>query len=442
MYLALVGYVLIACLMFFLIKGKATPISLFIFLSIIAGFCAGYTPMQMNDYIMKGVMQTAPNAVLFTFSIIFFSIVTDAGVFQPLVNWMTKIAGNSVVAIVVVTGCIATIAHLDGSSVPTVLITIGAMLPIYKKFGIRPTVLLCMLAAGMGVTNFTPWAGPLARVAAVSGLDVNEMYHKLIPTQVFGLVCMIVLGLYLGMREKRRIAMGLPIPESTSEPDKLTAGKEQHGTQGPQNRLLFAINVTLVVGATLLLLVTHIQAYIIFMCAFSAAMIFNYPNLKAQEGVMKKYAYSAYMISGTVMAAGAFVGILGGGGDASILTEMADVVLHIMPDSLGAHLHIIMGVMGGLIGFVIGPDAFFYGIYPLVAKVGTNYGLSWEQMGLTMVVGKNITMMLSPVFATTYLAIGLTGVELKDHIRFSFLPVVVFSMVMVFSLVVTNTVPL
>ena len=441
MYLALIGYALIACLMFFLIKGKATPISLFIFLSIIAGFCAGYTPMQMNDYIMKGVMQTAPNAVLFTFSIIFFSIVTDAGVFQPLVNWMTKIAGNSVVAIVVVTGCIATIAHLDGSSVPTVLITIGAMLPIYKQFGIRPVVLLCMLAAGMGVTNFTPWAGPLARVAAVSGLDVNALYHRLIPTQVIGLVCMIVLGLYLGLQEKRRIARGLPIPEAELEPEKAT-GKGHHTVEGKQNRVLFAINVTLVVGATLLLLITHIQAYIIFMCAFSAAMIFNYPNLKAQEGVMKKYAYSAYMISGTVMAAGVFVGILSGGGDASILTEMADVVLHVMPDSLGSHLHIIMGLLGGLIGFVIGPDAFFYGIYPLVAKVGTNYGLSWEEMGLTMVVGKNITMMLSPVFATTYLAIGLAGVELKDHIRFSFLPVVVFSFVMVFSLVLTNTVPL
>nr|WP_314426111.1 SLC13 family permease [uncultured Erwinia sp.] len=441
MYLALIGYALIACLMFFLIKGKATPISLFIFLSIIAGFCAGYTPMQMNDYIMKGVMQTAPNAVLFTFSIIFFSIVTDAGVFQPLVNWLTKIAGNSVVAIVVVTGCIATIAHLDGSSVPTVLITIGAMLPIYKQFGIRPVVLLCMLAAGMGVTNFTPWAGPLARVAAVSGLDVNALYHQLIPTQVIGLVCMIVLGLYLGLQEKRRIARGLPIPEAALEPEKVT-GKGHHQENGTPNRLLFALNVTLVVGATLLLLITHIQAYIIFMCAFSAAMIFNYPTLKAQEGVMKKYAYSAYMISGTVMAAGVFVGILSGGGDASILTEMADVVLHVMPDALGSHLHIIMGLLGGLIGFVIGPDAFFYGIYPLVAKVGTNYGLSWEEMGLTMVVGKNITMMLSPVFATTYLAIGLAGVELKDHIRFSFLPVVVFSFVMVFSLVLTNTVPL
>ncbi|PKE30708.1 citrate transporter [Rahnella sp. AA] len=440
MYLALVGYVLIACLMFFLIKGKATPISLFIFLSVVAGFCAGYSPLEMNEYIIKGVMQTAPNAVLFTFSIIFFSIMTDAGVFQPLVNWLTKLAGNNVTAIVIVTGFIATVAHLDGSSVPSVLITVGAMLPVYKKMGIRPVVLLCMLAAGMGVTNITPWAGPLARVAAVSGLDVNELYHHLIPTQVVGLVCIIFLGAFLGVREQKRIRLGLDIPENVSEPEKYVQG-DVHNNAAPGNKALFYMNVLLVIGVTVLLLVTKIQAYVIFMCAFSVAMIFNHRSLKLQEGVMKKYAYSAYMISGTVMAAGAFVGILGGGGEHSILTEMADVVLHVMPAALGTHLHIIMGVLGGLIGFVIGPDAFFYGIYPLVAKVGTSYGLTWEQMGLTMVVGKNITMMLSPVFATTYLAIGLTGVELKDHIRFSFTPVVIISLIMVFSLVLTNTVP-
>ena len=441
MYLALVGYVLIGVLMFFLIRGKATPVALFIFLSVIAGFCAGYSPMQMNQYIMKGVMQVAPNAVLFTFSIIFFSIMTEAGVFQPLVNWLTRIAGNNVVAIVIVTGIIATVAHIDGSSVPSVLITVGAMLPVYKHYKLRQVVLLCMLAAGMGVTNFTPWAGPLARVAAVSGLDVNELYHRLIPTQIFGLVCVLVMGLVLGLREKKRLAKGLPIPEILSEPDSLN-GKNDHGPGELRNKWVFAVNVLLVVGATVLLLVTHIQAYVIFMAVFSLAMIVNYPSLKQQEAVMKKYAYSAYMISATVMAAGAFVGILSGGGNGSILTEMADVVLQVMPEALGAHLHIIMGLLGGLIGFVIGPDAFFYGIYPLVAKVGTHYGLSWEQMGLTMVVGKNITMMISPVFATTYLAIGLTGVELKDHIRFCFVPVVLFSVIMVFSLVVLQTVPL
>lgn len=292
-----------------------------------------------------------------------------------------------------------------------------------------------------GVTNFTPWAGPLARVAAVSGLDVNELYHRLIPTQIFGLVCVLVMGLVLGLLEKKRLAQSLPIPETLSEPDSLN-GKNDHGPGASRNKWVFAINVLLVVGATVLLLVTHIQAYVIFMAAFSVGMIVNYPSLKQQEAVMKKYAYSAYMISATVMAAGAFVGILSGGGNNSILTEMADVVLQVMPDALGAHLHIIMGLLGGLIGFVIGPDAFFYGIYPLVAKVGTHYGLSWEQMGLTMVVGKNITMMISPVFATTYLAIGLTGVELKDHIRFCFIPVVLFSVIMVFSLVVLQTVPL
>lgn len=123
-------------------------------------------------------------------------------------------------------------------------------------------------------------------MAAVSGLDVNELYHHLIPTQIFGLFCMLVMGFVLGLREKRRLAANLPIPETLSEPDTL-GGKNQHQIEAPRSRWVFYLNVALVVGATLLLLLTHLQAYVIFMCAFAAAMIINYPSLKQQEKVMK-----------------------------------------------------------------------------------------------------------------------------------------------------------
>ena len=37
-------------------------------------------------------------------------------------------------------------------------------------------------------------------------------------------------------------------------------------------------------------------------------------------------------------------------------------------------------------------------------------------MGLAMVIGKNVAMIGSPVFASTYMAIGLADVELKDYL--------------------------
>jgi len=443
MYFALIGYALVVALMTLLFKARSAPISLFAVLPVIAGFALGYTPQQMSGFITEGVMQTAPNAVLFTFSIMFFNIISEKGVFQPLVNGLLKVAGDSVVGIVVVTGFIALVAHMDGSSVPTVLITIGAMLPIYRQLKLRPTVLLCMLAAGMGVTNITPWAGPLARVAAVSNLDVNALYHQLLPVQGLSVVLMVLMGIYLGMREQARLKRGQPIPEVSEEVAAPASGSHGHGTGDvwKDDRLSFLINLSLLVGVTVLLLVTHVQAYVLFMVAFGLAMLINHPSLKAQEQVMKKYAYSAYMIAGTVMAAGAFVGIVSGGGDHSILTQMANVVLNVVPDSVGPHLHIITGLLSGLIGFVMGPDAFFYGIYPLMAKTGEHYGISWQEMGLSMVVGKNVAMMISPVFATTYLALGLTGTTLSDHVRFSFAPIMLMSVVMVLALIVFGTVP-
>ena len=38
---------------------------------------------------------------------------------------------------------------------------------------------------------------------------------------------------------------------------------------------------------------------------------------------------------------------------------------------------------------------------------------------LTMLIGKNLALMVSPLVPATYLAIGLTGTELKDHMKFS-----------------------
>ena len=39
----------------------------------------------------------------------------------------------------------------------------------------------------------------------------------------------------------------------------------------------------------------------------------------------------------------------------------------------------------------------------------------------------------SPVFASTYMAIGLADVELKDYLKFAFVPLWVTSIIMVFS---------
>jgi DNA invertase Pin-like site-specific DNA recombinase len=47
------------------------------------------------------------------------------------------------------------------------------------------------------------------------------------------------------------------------------------------------------------------------------------------------------------------------------------------------------------------------------------YGVAALSTALTMIIGKNLALMVSPLTPATYLAIGLTNTELKDHMKFS-----------------------
>ena len=152
------------------------------------------------------------------------------------------------------------------------------------------------------------------------------------------------------------------------------------------------------------------------MIALSLALAVNYPNLKTQDKLVKKHAPAALIISATLFSAGAMVGIFDGTG---MLTEMANAIMSIIPGFLGQFIHIIFGILALPLGLCIGTDAYFYGIMPLVMQVGETYGVASLSTALTMVIGKNLALMVSPLVPATYLAIGLTDVELKDHMKFS-----------------------
>ncbi len=145
-------------------------------------------PVDIMGFIADGIKTTTSNGILFIFSVIYFGVLSDTGLFDVIVGWLVKRAGNNVIAVTVVTALIATIAHLDGTTAVTVLITIPAMYPVYKKMKIDPRILLCITGACMGVMNLLPWGGPTARAATVLQMDATELWHMLIPIQVVGLI--------------------------------------------------------------------------------------------------------------------------------------------------------------------------------------------------------------------------------------------------------------
>ena len=407
---AVVGFAMIICIVALLLKGKMSPIVVLTVIPAVAALILGHGPVEIADFIKEGVKTTTNNGILFIFSVIYFGVMSDTGMFDVIVNFLVKKAGNNVIAVTVATAIIATIAHLDGTTATTVLITIPALYPVYKAMKIDAKILLCLTGACMGVMNLLPWGGPVARAATVLSMDANDLWHILIPIQIVGLIFNIVVAVLLGMLAIKQGA-GAGKGEKVEQDQKTK--DEEIALRRPK---LLIFNLALTIALIAVLSAGLVTSYVAFMIALSLALAVNYPNLKTQDKLVKKHAPAALIISATLFSAGAMVGIFDGTG---MLTEMANAIMSIIPGFLGQFIHIIFGILALPLGLCIGTDAYFYGIMPLVMQVGETYGVASLSTALTMIIGKNLALMVSPLVPATYLAIGLTDVELKDHMKFS-----------------------
>lgn len=422
--IAFVGFIMIILIVVLLLKGKMSPIVVLTLIPAVAALILGYGPVEVAGFIKDGIGTTTSNGILFIFSVIYFGVMSDTGMFDVIVNFLVKRAGNNVVAVTVATALIATIAHLDGTTATTVLITIPALYPVYKAMKIDTKILLCLTGACMGVMNLLPWGGPVARAATVLSMDANDLWHILIPVQIIGLVFNIVLAVLLGMMAVKQGA-GAGKGEQVVMDEK--AKSEEAALRRPK---LLIFNLALTVGLIAVLSLGLVTSYVAFLAALCLALAVNYPDLKLQDKLIKKHAPAALMISATLFSAGAMVGIFDATG---MLTAMANAIMSVIPPFMGQFIHIIFGILALPLGLCIGTDAYFYGIMPLVMQVGETYGVASLNTALTMVIGKNLALMVSPLVPATYLAIGLTDTELKDHMKFSIPPYWIISILMLFA---------
>lgn len=429
---ALIGFLMIALIVILLLKGKMSPIVVLALIPAAAALILGHGPQEVAGFIKDGIGTTTSNGILFIFFVIYFGVMSDTGMFDVIVNFLIRRAGNNVIAVTVATAIIATIAHLDGTTATTVLITIPALYPVYKAMNIDGKILLCLTGACMGVMNLLPWGGPVARAATVLAMDANELWHILIPVQIIGLIFNIVLAVLLGMLAIRQGA-GAGKGEVVETDQK--AKDEEAALRRPR---LLLFNLALTIGLIAVLSVGYITSYVAFLLALSLALAVNYPSLKLQDKLIKKHAPAALMISATLFAAGAMVGVFDGTG---MLTDMANAIMHVIPGFLGRFIHVIFGILALPLGLCIGTDAYFYGIMPLVMEVGETYGVASLSTALTMIIGKNLALMVSPLTPATYLAIGLTGTELKDHMKFSIPPYWLVSICMLLIGIVIGIIP-
>ena len=142
--LTAVGFLMLLIIVVLLLTGKVSLPPIFVVVPVVACLICGFGLAQINDFIGTGLKSVLNTVALFTFAVLYFSILNDVGMFDVIVSKLMRYLGNKVEVVMWITCLVATISHLDGSGATTMLVTIPMMLPIYKKMKIRPQALLLL----------------------------------------------------------------------------------------------------------------------------------------------------------------------------------------------------------------------------------------------------------------------------------------------------------
>ena len=428
------GFLMMLAIIGLILLRRISPVVAFTTLPVIVCLLAGFNLGQIGEFIKTGLITVAPTAALFLFAILFFGIMRDRGLFDPLVNLLIRSTGGKPLAVALVTVLVTSVVHLDGVGAATFLLTIPALLPLYKRLNMSPAMLLCLVGTTAGVINMVPWGGTTARAAAVSGLDATQLWLGLLPVQMVGLTCMLVVATVLGLRAQRRQPMSLGAA-ATCDMDSLQP-QDREFALSPRE-LRYWLNVALTGGILACLFTGIFPLYACFMVGLGIALPLNFPSLDAQAERLKAHASDALQMVLVMMAAAVLLGVLSG---AKMSDGMALALIDIMPAGSAQYLHVIVGFFGVPLGMIFSPDAYYFALLPVIRDVAAAAGVPLEAVARAMLIGENTGFSISPVVPSVYLALALSGVELRKHIAYTFFWAWGVSLVMLAFAVMTGAV--
>ena len=406
MYLAIIGFILIIILMYVLIGEKMSPPMAFIILPLIAAVVSGASIADISLYVNDGLASILNTAVLFLFSISFFTLMSEQGLFDPLVDFVISKVGNKITAIFIAVLLVATVAHLDGSGASTYLIAIPAFKPIMDKLGVKPVVFLGTVTGLMAAMNIIPWGGPTIRAASVAGVEVSDLYSFILPAVVV-MFLLAIINAVINSRRKREGSVDGNVNIVDLAGDVTSEPKTSKG--------LYTYNlvVTLIMLA-LLFIDTGLPMHFIFMVAYAFAILGNFRSVKEQGKKIQEYGNNAIVMTMTLFAVGIFIGVIEGSG---MVEAMATTIINALPEFIAPHTHWFLALFSVPLMMVLGTDAFYFALLPIVIGIVEPFGISASTVAATFLITGTYGTYISPTVAANYVGVSLAGTTIGEHIK-------------------------
>jgi CitMHS family citrate-Mg2+:H+ or citrate-Ca2+:H+ symporter len=465
--LTFLGFAMIATFLVLIMMKKMSPIAALVLIPALFCVFAGQGA-HLGDYVIDGVGKLAPTAAMLMFAIVYFGVMIDVGLFDPVVRGILRFCKADPVRVVVGTAVLAAIVSLDGDGSTTFMITVSAMYPLYKRLGLSLVVMTGVAATANGVMNTLPWGGPTARAATALKLDAGDIFVPMIPALAVGLLCVFALAYALGLKERRRLGMlalpggADPQPVTVAAADSAAAAETDTSETGPAasgrnagprsgaasgaasgpaspaaaspaadtaavgfqgldprrptlRPRLYWFNAGLTAALLTAMIMELLPIPVLFLLGAALALTVNFPHMPDQKARIAAHADNVLNVAGMVFAAAVFTGVLSGTG---MVKHMADWLVGAVPEGMGPHMALVTGLLSLPLTYFMSNDGFYFGVLPVLAEAGAAHGVSPLEIARASLVGQALHMS-SPLVPAVYVLVGMAGVEFGDHTRFT-----------------------